>query len=85
MLEEERQFYDQHLSEWLDHHAGKYVTIVGQEVIGFFDTIDDALTAGARQVGLNPFLVRRIQEATENVSIPALSLGIIYADSASPI
>lgn len=84
MLEQERQFYEQHLSDWLTRCPGKFVTIVGQDVLGFFDTIDDALTAGARQVGLNPFLVRRIQEVEENVSIPALSLGVIDADTASP-
>ena len=85
MLEEELEYYERNLSDWLNHHPGKFVAVVGQDVLGFFDTIDDALQAGARQVGLGSFLVRRIQEVEENVSIPALSLGIIYADSAPPI
>jgi Family of unknown function (DUF5678) len=85
MLEEEREYYEQNLGDWLHHYPGKYVAVVGKDVLGFFDTIDDALQAGARQVGLNSFLVRRVQEEKENVRIPALSLGIIYADSAPPI
>jgi len=85
MLEEELEYYERNLSDWLNHYPGKFVAVVGQDVLGFFDTIDDALQAGARQVGLGSFLVRRIQEVEENVSIPALSLGIIYADSAPPI
>jgi hypothetical protein len=85
MLDKEREFYDRNLGDWLNHYPGKYVAVVGQDVLGFFDTIDDALQAGAREVGLNSFLVRRVQEVEENVSIPALSLGIIYADSAPPV
>jgi hypothetical protein len=85
MLEEEREIYDQNLGDWLTQYPGKFVAVVGRDVLGFFDTIDDALQAGAREVGLGSFLVRRVQEVEENVSIPALSLGIIYADSAPPI
>jgi len=85
MLEEERETYNRNLGDWLNHYPGKFVAVVGHDVLGFFDTIDDALQAGARQVGLGSFLVRRVQEVEENVNIPALSLGIIYADSAPPI
>ncbi len=85
MLEEEREIYNRNLDDWLNRYPGKFVAVVGHDVLGFFDTIDDALQAGARQVGLGSFLVRRVQEVEENVNIPALSLGIIYVDSAPPI
>jgi len=85
MLEKEREIYNRNLEDWLNRYPGKYVAVVDQDVLGFFDTIDDALQAGAREVGLGSFLVRRVQEVEENVNIPALSLGIIYADSAPPI
>jgi len=85
MLEKEREIYNRNLEDWLNRYPGKFVAVVDQDVLGFFDTIDDALQAGAREVGLGSFLVRRVQEVEENVNIPALSLGIIYADSAPPI
>ena len=85
MLEKEREIYKRNLEDWLNRYPGKFVAVVDQDVLGFFDTIDDALQAGAREVGLGSFLVRRVQEVEENVNIPALSLGIIYADSAPPI
>lgn len=81
MLEQEIQFFTEHLAEWLERHSGKFVLVKGPELIGFFDTIEAALAAGARRFGLQPFLVRRVLETQETVNIPALALGILHADT----
>jgi hypothetical protein len=83
MLEEERQFYAENLTEWLKSYPGKFVLVKGRELIGTFDTIDEALAAGARQLGLTPFLVRRVQETQEEMNVPALTLGILRANTPS--
>ena len=46
-----------------------------------FATIDEALRAGASRFGLQSFLVRRAGEKEETVSVPALTLGLISANS----
>ncbi|HEX9005442.1 MAG TPA: hypothetical protein VGB07_36380 [Blastocatellia bacterium] len=84
MLEKEREVYSQNFSEWLTQHSDKFVVIIGEEVIGFYNTIEEALSMGAQRVGLNPFLVREIKQTPTEVYIPALSLGILNANSSLP-
>ncbi len=81
MLDTERQFYAENLAKWLSQYPGKFVLVNGQELIGTFDTAEDALTEGARRFGLKPFLVRRVQEQQEEISVPALTLGILRANT----
>lgn len=77
MLEKERTFFQQHREEWLSKFPGKFVLVKGEELIGAFNTPDDALIEGARRFGLDSFLVRRVEQAEEDVYIPALTLGIL--------
>ena len=84
MLEQERQFYTANLNDWLSRYPGKFVVITGQDLIGFYDTMEDALTEGARRVGLQPFLVRRVERKPDEISVPALTLGILSGDTTHP-
>lgn len=81
MLDKERLFYAAHVQEWAQIHQDKYVLIKDDKLIGIFDTIDDALSAGASQFGLSSFLVRRIGELEQTISIPALTLGVLRANT----
>ncbi|MGI9168348.1 MAG: hypothetical protein ACR2G5_18525 [Pyrinomonadaceae bacterium] len=81
MLEKERQFYADRLAEWLSRFPGKFVVVKGQELLGVFDTVEEALAEGARRFALEPFLVRRVQPTQDEVNIPALSLGILIANT----
>jgi hypothetical protein len=45
--------------------SGKYVLIHGDKVIDVFGTYEDALKAGYKEVGLNPFLVKKIVEVEQ--------------------
>ncbi len=82
MLEHERAYFDAHLSEWLQHYPQRFVLVKGEELIGTFDTQDDALREGARRFGLAPFLIRRVEMQRPVAEIPALTLGLLRADSA---
>ena len=86
MLEKERQYFSEHLAELVSQHLGKFVVIKDDELIGTFNTIEDALAEGAGRFGLTPFLVRQVTTAEEKeINIPALTLGILRADSSRPI
>jgi hypothetical protein len=85
MLDTERQFYAENLADWLKLYPGKIVLVKGRELVGTFDTDQDALAEGSRRFGLEPYLVRRVKEQQEDVSIPALTLGILRADTTRPI
>ncbi len=81
MLEQERAYFDENLTEWLTHYANRFVLIKESELIGTYDTNEDALREGARLFGRQSFLVRRVEQAPPAISIPALSLGVLRADS----
>lgn len=80
MLDQEIKYFNEHLKEWLKSDSGKIVLIKDSELIGIFNTFDDAVSEGARRYGLVSFLVRQIAPKQENINIPALSLGILNAD-----
>lgn len=86
MLEKERQVFSDKHAELVSQHRGQFVVIKDEEVVGAFNTIDEAPAEGARRFGLQPFLVRQVTESVnEAVDIPALTLGILRADSTRSI
>lgn len=84
MLDKELQFYQENLQEWLKTYSGKFVVVKDNELIGFFDNNEQALSEGARRFGLTSFLVRRVEPTQKEVSIPALTLGLLNANTSFP-
>jgi hypothetical protein len=80
MLEQERRFYTIHAGDWEKSHPGKFVVVKGEALVGYFDSLDEALAAGASRFGLTSFLVRQVGANVEAVQIPALTLGLLRAD-----
>jgi hypothetical protein len=79
VLDEEIQYFNESLEDWLKQYQGMVALVKGKELIGVFNTEDEALAEGARRYQLQPFLVRRIMREQPNISIPALTLGILNA------
>ena len=68
-LETERKTYESHIEEWRATHVGQFVLIKGNEVIGFFDTLDKAFDKGSQRYGMSDFFIEQILPAdTVNVS-----------------
>ena len=76
MLETERDYFDKHRDDLLRQYPGKFVVIKDQQLLGSYDTIQDALGAGAREFGMVSFLVRRTDQVAEEITIPALTLDV---------
>ena len=81
VLSEERDFFDRSLPEWLGKFPGKVALVKGQELIGVFDSEQNALAEGARRFQLQPFLIRRVQDVPADIRIPALTLGILRGNA----
>ena len=60
-LKTELDTYLRHKDELVRESEGKYVVVHGTEVIGVWDTYEDALRAGYEKVGLEPFLVKQVR------------------------
>jgi len=83
-LELERTFYTKHEAEWMATHPGRFVVVKGERLLGAFDSIEEALAAGAAAFGLQSFLVRRLGDKPAEVNIPALTLGLLRANPQHP-
>jgi hypothetical protein len=79
MLEQERHYYAANEPEWLKTDAGRFVVVKGEDLVGVYASQDEALAAGAARFGLSSFLVRRIGDGEQTVTVPALTLGLLRA------
>jgi hypothetical protein len=85
MLEKELEYFAQHQEEYQRLYPGKFVVIKGNEFAGAFNTVDEAVQVGARTYGLTSFLVRQSDQLNnEEITAPALALGILRANSSYP-
>ena len=64
-LEKELETYNKELPHLLSHD-NKYVVICDTQIVGFFDTYEDATQVGYIKFKLEPFLVKRV-EAMEQI------------------
>jgi len=60
-LKEEAETYERHKAELVKQNEGRFVLIKGSRVAGVWDTYEDAVSAGYREIGVNsPFFVKQI-------------------------
>jgi hypothetical protein len=78
-LEKELHLFQENKAEWAKIYPDKYVLVKGQDLIGAFDTPEAALSEGAKRFGSTSFLVKKVNQTEDNVFIPSLSLGLLYA------
>lgn len=80
-LKEELAFFEGHREQLLKEHLGKFALIKGAELIGTFDTDENAYTEGVGKFGIEPFLIHRIEEKDPIAEFPALTFGLVRVDS----
>lgn len=61
-LEREMATYQANLMDILSSE-GRFVVIKGDEILGMWDFYEEALEAGYDEYGLEPFLVKKIQQS----------------------
>lgn len=76
-LQRELATYAKKLPELLAQ-SGKFALVKGDELIGVYDSYQDALTAGYKQFALDPFLVKRIAP-TEQIAYFTRDLPVCLA------
>lgn len=68
-FEKEVETYYRELPQLLEKE-GKFVLLHESEVIGFWDTEEEAVEAGDDRFGLDPFLVKQIRSKEQPVVVP---------------
>jgi len=74
-LQQELHFFDEHRRELLRAAAGRYALIKGSELVGTFDSENEAVGAGYRRFGNEPFLVKHVVEADVALPFATFNLG----------
>ncbi len=78
-LESERKYYESIRADLLKHHRGKFALIVGSELLGVFDSPNEAYKAGTEKRGNVPMLIAPIGDGEITENLPAMTLGILRA------
>lgn len=78
-LETELAYFIKIKQELLKHYEGKFALIVGEQLVGTFDTQEAAYTDGVAKFGNVPMLIKRIERDERIESVPAMSFGLIHA------
>lgn len=83
LLAEETAFFDKNDRAFQRKYKGRVLLIHRGNLIGDFDDEESAVIEGVRQFGRGPFLVRKPGEPVPTFSIPAHSLGLMYASTST--
>lgn len=77
LLKKENETYQKNKKKLVEESNGKYVLIRGSEIIGIYESEQDALKEGITRFGNVPFLVKKIEEveqtqhySSNNIIIP---------------
>jgi len=66
VLEKEFEFYIQHQDELVQEHLGEYVVIKEDCVLGFYNSISEALEVTRKSHALGSFFVHLVGAGSEN-------------------
>ena len=78
-LRDELSFFESMKAQWLTAHEGKFVLIKGQELMGVFESQEQAYSVGLERLGNIPFLIKQVVKEEPVQTIPALHFGLIRA------
>ncbi|MBI3810884.1 MAG: hypothetical protein HY283_01580 [Nitrospirae bacterium] len=68
-LQVESKVFETHVGKWRSAHMGEFVLIKGEDVIGFYESLDAAFDQGSQRYGMADFFIEQILPAeTVNIS-----------------
>lgn len=65
-LKDEFEYYKRNQKKLVKKYSGKYIVIIGEEVIGSYDTQEEAVTETVKTHDLGTFLVHLVGSGEEN-------------------
>ena len=74
-LDKELDTYRSHKAELVGSSENMFVLIHGDEIVGTYDTLGDAIREGYRQFGNVPFLAKRVEQIESPINFANSLLG----------
>ena len=68
LLEKELKTFEEKKEELLKTSVGKYALFRGKDLIGVFESQNDAIRIGIEKFGNSPFLVKKIEEVEQKLN-----------------
>jgi len=65
-LEKEFTYFLTHLEELVKKYAGKYIVIKGEQVLGAYDTLEEAISQTSKTEKIGTFLVQKCNRQEED-------------------
>lgn len=65
-LEKEFEYYTRNQAELVEKYAGKYIVIKGEEVLGAYDSITEAVEETSKTEEFGTFLVQLVEPGEES-------------------
>jgi len=65
MLDKEFQYYLDHQSELVKKYNGRFIVVIGEEVVGDYESYEQALFESMKQYELGTFLIQECTEGDE--------------------
>ena len=75
-LEKELEYFERHRAELVDRAKGRFALIKDDRLIDTFDSQADAIRAGYRQLGNEPFLVKQILSVDVPLNFTSFNMGV---------
>jgi hypothetical protein len=72
-LETEIAAFERRFDKFEKHHKGKFVVFHGEEMVGAFDTFDNAAREAVSRFGRGPYLIRQV-----GASPPIMPASVMY-------
>jgi calcineurin-like phosphoesterase family protein len=66
MLDKEFKYYLDNQNELLKKYNGRFIVIVGEDVVGDYDTFDDAYFKSVEKYKLGTFLIQKCTEGDKD-------------------
>jgi len=79
MLKDEFQYYLDNQSELLKQYKGRFVVIVGKNVVGAYRSFKEAVLRSAKKYALGTFLVQECTEGDEAYTDHFYNSNVIFA------
>ena len=66
MLEKEFKYYLAHQKELVKKYNGKFLVIIGEEVVGNYESFEEALAESQKKFKLGTFLIQQCLSGEDN-------------------
>jgi len=79
VLKKELEAYERMKGELLEKYRGKVVAIKDGELVGVYDSVEDAFRDIVERYGLVPVLIKRVTEEEKPEEMPSYTYGLLSA------